>query len=59
MDEDYAIEQFLNVEQTMNDLCNAFKKEKGVAIACCRSWEQFEAEGFRVATVRLVEIPPR
>lgn len=55
MDEDYAVEQFLNIESAMNDLCNAFKTVKGLQTRCGKSWEQYEAEGFKIVTIRLVE----
>ncbi len=55
MDEDYSVELMLNVEKTMLQLVNAGRTIRGQDQICCKSWEQFEAEGFSIATVRLVE----
>lgn len=55
MDEEYSVEQFLAAEQTMLQLSNAGRMLKGTDPICCKSWEQFEAEGFSIATIRLVE----
>lgn len=55
MDEDWCVEQFLSEESAMNTLYNAARIEHGKPQVHGKSWEQFEAEGFSIATVRIVE----
>lgn len=43
-------------EQTMQALYNAAKMLAGKPESCAKSWEQFEAEGYRIVTIRLVEV---
>lgn len=55
MDDDYSVELFMNIERTMWDLYNAGRVPRGETHLCGKSWEQFEAEGYRIVTVRIVE----
>lgn len=55
MDEDWAVEMFLSCENTFLVVTNSAREEAGKPRTYAKSWEQFEAEGFSIATVRIVE----
>lgn len=55
MDEDWCVEMFLSCENTFLVVTNAARAEHGKSQTYAKSWEQFEAEGFSIATVRIEE----
>lgn len=52
-----AIADFLKTEQAMNILYNAARVTHRRPEECTKSWEGFEAEGYRVVPVYITEAP--
>lgn len=50
---DEAINQWLAQEQAVNFFVNAGRSSRGESPVCSASWEQFEAQGFKVLPVKL------
>lgn len=51
-----AVTQWLEQEQACNIIVNAGRHTRGESQRCSPSWEQFEAEGFRVVKVKMEAI---
>lgn len=51
-----AVTQWLEQEQACNIIVNAGRGARGESPRCSPSWEQFEAEGFRVVKVKMEAI---
>lgn len=51
---DGAVEEWMNIEGTMNDFTNMFRAIRKEARKCFKSWEQFEAEGYAVIKVSII-----
>lgn len=50
-----AIEEFVETERTCNEIANWARLSKGRPQVCASSWELFEAEGYSVVSVEIVE----
>lgn len=50
-----AIEQWLSIEQGMNWLHNLARASHGERTGPLQSWEGFEAEGYSVVRVKLIQ----
>lgn len=51
-----AIKEFMGQEQAMSFFINMGRKERGESQHPTPSWECYEAAGYRVAKVKIVEI---
>lgn len=49
-----AIEQWMETESAINNLANMCRVIKRERTKCMQSWEQFEAEGYRIVPVKVV-----
>lgn len=56
-DRQEVIDDFVKSEQTMNLIYNASRIVAGLTTRCAQSWEQWEAEGYSVVRVKVVEAP--
>lgn len=56
LSESEAVNQWIETEQSMNFIGNMVALANGHAQRCARSWEQYEAEGYKVVSVRLEKI---
>lgn len=48
-----SIREWVEQEQSMNFIANMGRGARGEEQACAKSWEGFEAEGYRVAPIVL------
>ncbi len=54
LDQSGAVELWLEQEGVCNEIYNVGRGVRGESKRCRPSWEQFEAQGYRVIRVRLV-----
>lgn len=48
------IEDWLDEERTMNIFTNHGRRKREENPSCARSWESYEAEGYRIIPVKIV-----
>lgn len=56
-DKDDAIREWLKTEQAVNWFANVLRVAKGGKATCAQSWEVFEAEGYSIVRVDILEVP--
>lgn len=53
-----SISMWMQIEGCMNRVVNMFRQQRGEPKQCFQSWEQFEAQGYKIVPVKLsVEEP--
>lgn len=52
--EQSAIDEWMSIEKSMNDLSNMFRVVRSERKHCFKSWEGFESEGYTVVKCDLI-----